>query len=105
MLADHLRVGAKRRAQPLERRQLRVGCDPGPEVLDQGLEPRDVEPLLAPEVLEDEAVRDTGGVRDLVDRDLVVVTVTEDLEGGLEQLLPPLAGSLACQGTLGDRPG
>jgi hypothetical protein len=47
-------------------------------------------------------VRDAGGVGDFVDGDLVVVPVTEDLEGGGEELLPALSGSLGCQGTRGD---
>jgi hypothetical protein len=47
-------------------------------------------------------VRDPGGLRDLVDRDLVVVTVAEDLEGGGDQLEPALARPVSCQRARGD---
>jgi hypothetical protein len=47
-------------------------------------------------------VRDAGCFGDLVDRDLVVVPVTEDLEGGGDQLGAALTGTLGCQGTRRD---
>jgi hypothetical protein len=49
-------------------------------------------------------VRDARRRRHLVDRDLVVVSIAEDLDRGLEELLAALAGALRCQGTLADGP-
>jgi hypothetical protein len=98
MLADRVGEVAKPLAQALDRRQLGVRLDPGAEALDQRLEAGDVEPLLAAEVLEDQAVRDPGGLGDLVDRDLVVVAIAEDFERGGDQLEPALARPLGCQG-------
>jgi hypothetical protein len=99
MLADRVGEVAEPGPQALDRRQVRIGLDPRSEALDQRLQAGDVEALLAAEVLEDQAVRDTGGLRDLVNRDLVVIPVAEDLEGGAKELLPALAGPLGCQGT------
>jgi hypothetical protein len=44
-------------------------------------------------------VRHARGLRDLVNRDLVIVPVAEDLESRGEELLAALAGPLGCQGT------
>ncbi|HEY6638753.1 MAG TPA: hypothetical protein VIZ61_13820 [Solirubrobacterales bacterium] len=97
MLADHVDVLPESRPQPVDGRKVTVGLDPGAEVLDQRLEARDVEASLAAEVLEDQAVGDAGRLGDLVDRDLVVVAVAEDLEGGGDQLEPTLTGPVGCQ--------
>jgi hypothetical protein len=102
MLADRVSEVAKTRTQPLDRRQLRIGLDPRAKALDQGREAGDVEALLAAEVLEDQAVGDAGGLRDLIDGDLVVVAIAEDLERGGEELEPALTCLLSCQGTRGD---
>jgi hypothetical protein len=67
MLANRVGEVAQPLAQPLEWRQSGVGLDPGAKTLDQRLEAGDVESPLAAEVLEDQAVRDAGGLRDLVD--------------------------------------
>ena len=61
------------------------------------LQRRDVEVLLRAEVLEDEAVRDAGLRRDVIDRDVFVVAVQELLERDLEKLLAPSPGSVGCQ--------
>ena len=99
MLADRVREVAKALAQTLDRLQLGIRLDPRAKALDQGLEAGDVETLLAAEVLEEQTVRHTGRLCDLVDRDVVVVAVAEDLEGGAEELLPALSGPFGCQGT------
>ena len=105
MLADRVGEVPQARAQPVDRRQLGIGLDANAKALDQGLETGDVEALLAAEVLEDQAVGDPGGLGDLVDGDVVVVTVAEDLESGGEQLKATLSGALGCQGTRGDGSG
>lgn len=102
MLADRVGEVAESLSQPLDRRQLRVGLDAGAEALDERLEAGDVETLLAAEVLEDQAVGDSGGLGDLVDRDLVIVAVAEDLERRGDQLEPALSCPFGCQGTRGD---
>jgi hypothetical protein len=99
VLADRVREVAEPLAQPLDRRQIGIRLDPGAEALDQRLETGNVEAPLAAEVLEDQPVRDAGGLGDLVDRDLVVVAIAEYLEAGSDQLEPPLARPLGCQGT------
>jgi len=45
---------------------------------------------------------DPGGLRDLIDRHLLVVPVAEHLERGGEQLRASLLGSLRCQRASGD---
>jgi hypothetical protein len=102
MLADGVGEVAESLSQPLDRRQLRVGLDAGAEALDERLEAGHVETLLAAEVLEDQTVGDSGGLGDLVDRDLVVIAVAEDLERCGDQLEPALSCPLGCQGTRGD---
>ncbi len=44
-------------------------------------------------------MRDAGGLRDLIDRDVVVIAIAEYLQGGSEELGAALAGPLRCQGT------
>jgi hypothetical protein len=105
VLADHVGVAAQRGAQSLNRQQVGIRFDPRPEVLNQRLEPGDVEALLAAEVLEDQAMGDTGCLGDLIDRDLVVVAIAEYFAGGGEELGAALAGPLRCQGTRGDGSG
>jgi hypothetical protein len=102
VLADRVDEVAEPGTEALDRRQVRIGLDPVTKPLDQRLEAGDVEPLLAAEVLEDQAVRDPGGVGDLVDRDLVVVPVAKDLERSADQLEPALSGALGCQGPRSD---
>jgi hypothetical protein len=102
MLADRIGEVLEARPQPFARRQIRIGLDTLAKALDQGLETGDVEPLLAAEVLEDQAVGDAGGLSDLIDGDLVVVAIAEDLERGGEQLEPALTCLLGCQRTGGD---
>jgi hypothetical protein len=102
VLADCVGEVAESLAQPLERRELRIGLDARAETFDQWREAGDVEALLAAEVLEDQAMGDPGGLGDLVDRDLVVVAIAEDLEGGGDQLEPALAGPVGCQRARGD---
>jgi hypothetical protein len=102
MLADRVGEVAESLSQPLDRRQLRVGLDAGAEALDERLEAGDVETLLATEVLEDQTVGDSGGLGDLVDRDLVIVAVAEDLERCVDQLEPALSCPFSCQGRRGD---
>lgn len=99
MLADRIGEIAEPGAQALDRWKLRIGFDARSKALDQRLQAGDVDALLAAEVLEDQAVGDAGGLRDLVDGDLVVVPVAEDLERGGEELGAALAGPLGCQGT------
>ena len=102
MLADRVGEVPESLSQPLDRRQLRVGLDAGAEALDERREAGDVETLLAAEVLEDQTVGDSGGLRDLVDRDLVIVAVAEDLERRGDQFEAALSCPLGCQGTRGD---
>jgi hypothetical protein len=102
VLADHVGIFPKSRAQPLYGRQVGVRLDPGAEALDQRLEAGDVEAPFAAEVLEDQAVGDTRGLRDLVDRDLVVVAIAEDLERRGDQLETALSCPLGCQWARGD---
>jgi len=102
VLADRVGEVAEPRAQSLHRRQVGIRLDSGAKALDQGLEAGDVEALLAAEVLEDQAVGDAGGLGDFIDRDLVVVTIAEDLERGGDQLESALAGALCCERARGD---
>ena len=97
MLADRVGEVPKARAEPVDRRQLRIRLDTRAEALDQGLEAGDVEALLAAEVLEDQPVGYAGGLRDLIDRDLLVVPVAEHLERGGQQLRASFLGSVSCQ--------
>jgi hypothetical protein len=102
VLADHVGVLTEPRAQPIRGLEVGVRFDLGAEVLDQRLQAGDVEAPLAAEVLEDQAVGDAGRLGYLVDRDLVVVPVAEDLQGGGDQLEPALPGPVGCQRAGGD---
>jgi hypothetical protein len=102
VLADRVGEVAEALAQPLDGREVRVGLDARAKRLDQRLETGDIEAALAAEVPEDQPVRDAGRLGDLIDRDVVVVAVAEDLEGGRDQLEPPLSCPLGCRRTRGD---
>ncbi len=67
MLADRVREVAQALSQPVDRRQVRIGLDPGAEGFDQRRQAGDIEALLAAEVLKDETVGDAGGLGDLID--------------------------------------
>jgi hypothetical protein len=90
MRAGVVEVRADRMPKPLLRpKVLRRATGPRLKAGKQRLEGRDVELLLRPEVLEDEAVRDAGRGGDVIDRDVLVIPREELLEGDLEELLAP----------------
>ena len=62
---------------------------------DEPVEQRDVDLLAAAEVVVHEPARDAGGVRDVLDRDLVVAALGEQRVGRVEDLFAALPGSRA----------
>ncbi len=88
MGVDEREVGLEPAREPFSWRKARIGEELLQEALGSLPNRRDVEAAFAPEVEEEEALRDRCFSRDVVDRGLVVVAPTEERETEIEQQRP-----------------
>ena len=97
-LVDEREVGVERAAQALGRRQRGVGLGEREQLVGLGADRREVEAALASEVVVEQPLRDAGGGRDVVDRQLVVGVLGEQLAADREQLARgrSAAGAASC---------
>ena len=95
MGVDVLEVLVQAGRQALERRQVGIGLGHGLHLVGRVPHDRDVEVALAREVVVEQALRDPGGRRDVVDRDLVEGALAEDLDAQRDELLAAGVGAQA----------
>ena len=92
---DVLEVLVQAGRQALERREVGIGLGDGLHLVGRVAHDRDVEVALAREVVVEQALRDPGGRRDVVDRDLVEGALAEHLDAQRDELLAAGVGAQA----------